>query len=423
MFFLYDIFFILFALIYFPYALLAGKVHRGFLIRLGFLPPRLRDDFATRQNIWFHAVSVGEVMAVVSLIKEVKAVFPQSRVVLSTVTQTGYRVAKERLAKEDIVFYAPFDFSAIVRCLVTLIKPQIYVTAETEIWPNMLVALARVKVPVVLVNGRISDRSFKRYQMAQFLLWPALRAVKVFCMQTPLDASRITALGARASQVRVTGNMKFDFSDEPGGYARGDVGLTPREKLLIAGSTHPGEEKILLDVFCALKKDFPLLRLLLAPRHIERAAEVADDVKAARFVPIFFSRLREGHVPPDGVVILDTIGQLRGLYRLADYVVIGKSLLGHGGQNLVEPAFFGKPVVVGPHMENFKNIMEMFLASQAVIQVDSHVALTQELRTLLSDPARAQEMGERARQVVRQAQGAVAKNLQEIRSHLSPAFR
>lgn len=389
-------------------------------MRLGFFPKTLRQEITKEKSIWFHAVSVGEVIAVLGLIERIKKDFPQHQIVLSTVTKTGYSVAQARLPIEDVIIYAPIDFSWVVRKYIRLIKPEIYITAETEIWPNLFTALSKQHIPIAQVNGRISDKGYARYRMVCPLIKGILRKVESFCMQSQLDADRIVALGAFPDSVHVVGNIKFDDAPQKTGDELEDLGLRGDTSLWIAGSTHPGEEDIVLNIFKGLKEEFPNLHLVIASRHVERAGEVANLVKAHGFESRYLSQLlaaKEMSLREDSVVVVDQIGYLRSLYSLAEIVFVGKSLTVGGGQNIIEPAFFGKPILVGPQMQNFKDVVRIFLEAGGVIQVQDADELLTKMRELLKDPSKRQSLGHAAQKVVRDNQGATAKT-QQLLSNL-----
>ncbi|MCK5579638.1 MAG: 3-deoxy-D-manno-octulosonic acid transferase [Candidatus Omnitrophica bacterium] len=418
MFILYDIIFILFAVLYFPYVIIKGKWHAGFWARLGFVGAKDFSRLRSKKNIWIHAVSVGEVLAIVTLIEEMKQQCPEHQIVVSTVTPTGYALARQKLSKEDVIIFAPLDFSWIVRHYAKLIHPEIYVTAETEIWPNLFLALSKRGIPVIQVNGRISDKAYRRYRRVRFILKKVLGCVSAFCMQSRTDASKVVALGAPSSKVQVVGNVKFDGLSATTPYGFADIGLEDQTPLWVAGSTHPGEEEIVLDVFKKLKSEFPDLRLLIAPRHVERAGEVAQIVKQADLSPVRFSQIKKASISEDAVIVVDEIGHLRGLYGLAKIVFVGKSLIGHGGQNILEPAAFGKPIFIGPNMQNFKDIAQLFLDADAVVQVKDANDLLVQLSHLLNNPQKMDLLSQKAQDLVQKHQGATAQTLQIIAEFL-----
>ncbi len=416
---LYNIISIVFILLYLPYLVVRGKWHAGLWQRMGKLDEPFRQAFADGDFVWLHAVSVGEVLAVRGLFDEIRARCPGRKFVLSTVTVTGYTLAKKTFP-DVVVIFAPLDLSWVVERFIALIRPRAYITAETEIWPNIMSAMKRHSVPVAVVNGRISDRTFKRYSLVRGLLRPVLQGVDLFCMQTPVDRERITTLGARPEKVRVAGNVKFDIALSADEDLWQRLGLPAGDPLWVAGSTHPGEEEIVLRVFTALKQDFPQLRLVLAPRHVERSDEVADLAARHGLSVTRLSRILDGQerLSSHPVLLVDTIGHLRSLYSFASVVFVGKSLAGKGGQNIIEPAGFAKPVAVGPHMENFRDVLKAFLDDQAVCVVRDEQELLDVLRQWLIDPQQSKALGEKALGVVRRHQGAAGRTLQELKTIL-----
>ena len=407
---LYDIVFFVFAVLMIPVLMLKGKFHPGFWARCGFLSARALPDCPSGR-IWIHAVSVGEVLAAQGVIRGLRERWPGHPLVITTVTPTGYALARARMAAGDTVLFAPLDLSWVVRRYIRLIRPAAYIAAETEIWPNLFAALKGQGVPVLVVNGRVSAKSFSRYRRVRRLLGPALAAVQCFCVQTETDAERVRALGVPAERVRVLGNMKFDDLGTTRPYARSQLGLAEGDLVWVAGSTHPGEEQIVLEIYGRLLSDFSGLRLILAPRHIERADEVEDLIRQAGRTAVRFSR-REGQtLSGQQVLLVDTIGQLRALYAVADLVFVGKSLTGRGGQNVIEPAACGKPILTGPHMQNFQQIMQIFQSGGAICCVRDRADLEIQARRLLADPQHRDALGRRARQIVLSNQGAVEKTL------------
>ena len=387
-------------------------------MRFGFFPESLKEKLRKTNNIWVHAVSVGEVLVILRLIDLIRKELPRFSILLSTVTKTGYDLGRCRLKPEDTVVYAPLDFSLIVQNYIRLIRPKIYITAETEIWPNLFYGLNRRGVPIVQVNGRISDKSFKGYRKFSIVIRRVLKAVSFFCMQSELDAQRIKSLGADENKVAVVGNLKFDDLTEARTYTVEDIGLSTQDKVWIAGSTHPGEEELILRIFRKISAEFSNFRLIIAPRHIERTTEVSQLVAQAGFTPVEFSKIKEKEITKNSIIVVDTIGHLRSLYSVADIVFIGKSLVKEGGQNMIEPAFFAKPIVVGPHMQNFKDIMKIFLEAKAIIQINNEQALEHELIRFLENPEDMASIGKRGKDIVQKNQGATARTLKIIKQHL-----
>jgi 3-deoxy-D-manno-octulosonic-acid transferase len=432
MFIFYDLIFLIVAIIHLPVYLFRGKFHRGFLSRLGFLPV----DLKLERPIWIHAVSVGEAMAVSRLVEELRQAYPGKNFVISTVTPTGNKIARKIAARGDLVTYLPLDFGFIVKRVIGRIRPALFIIAETEIWPNLISCLSRQNIPVAIVNARISDSSFKGYLLAGFLLKPVFKKIGLFCVQSSNDAQRLMRLGVAQERIRVTGNMKFDAAlrkiDSDTVKYRQDLRLNSSDSLLVCGSTHPGEEEIILEVYKQLYKDFPRIRLLIAPRHPERALDIEKIVIKYGFMPCRISKLngQTGQLParpaggPAGrqerangqtVFILDTIGHLISFYAIADIVFVGGSLVKKGGQNILEPACLGKPVLFGPYMFNFRDIAGLFLSNQAAISVHTPQELKARIKELLVNPRQAEELGRKAKQLIINNTGATKRNLELIK--------
>ena len=389
-------------------------------MRLGIFPQGLINRIKGRKNIWLHTVSVGEAQAASALVKNLKHEYPDFCLVISTVTETGNKVARKLAGPQDIVIYSPLDVSFIVKKVASIINPKLFVIAETEIWPNLIINLARKSVPVILVNGRISANSFRGYKIIRPFFKKLLRSFNLFCMQTKEDAQRIVELGAEKSKVKATGNMKFDISSsEFRMFMSSELGLKENEKLLIAGSTHRGEEEIILQAYKELVKNHSDLRLLIAPRHIERAQELERLVAKLGFRAQRFSNigLTTNYEPQttNPILILDTIGRLKNIYALADIVFIGGSLIPHGGQNPIEPAIFGKAILFGPYMSNFSNISEAFLNNRAAIMLKDAPQLKDACSKLLKEPILRRDLGHRAKELVQKNKGATLKNMGLIR--------
>lgn len=404
---IYDLTFILFSLFYLPVFLFKGKAHKGFCQRFGF-SKNFKAILKSRNNIWIHAVSVGEVQAASSLLDFLREIFPLGRLVISTVTPAGNKLARNYALADELVIYFPLDLSFVVKKFVKYIKPIIFITTETEIWPNLFLALEKKNIPVILVNGRISERSFSGYKLIRPLLKSILRNVKLFCMQSPIDAERITNLGASKERVVVTGNMKFDVKFSGAKYQLTDLGLKNSDLLLIAGSTHKGEEEIIVNVYKNLLAEFPNLKLLLAPRHIERCAGIETKLKNNGIRYIRFSQAFK-NVKDFEAILLDTIGNLNSLYALADVVFMGGSLIKKGGHNIIEPARLGKAVVFGQFMFNFRDIAQMFLERGAAVSINSKEELEGSLRKLLLDKNLRGKIGEAAKKIVEENSAAAEK--------------
>lgn len=402
--------------------LLAKKrCRRGLLQRLGFLPEG-NNQGDSRKILWVHAVSLGEVVAAVPLVRALHVRYPAYRLLVSTVTETGREAVERQLADVAEHCYAPLDFPWVVTRVVQRLSPTLFLFVETELWPNLLRALARQGVPSILVNGRLSSSSFRGYRLVKPFFQQVLETVTLCLMQSDRDAQRIVSLGADSARVLRTGNIKFDqpLPDKTSGsLSRRTIAVDEQEDLIVAGSTHPGEEEQLLDSYQRLQREIPSLVLLLAPRHIERAAEVESVVKARGLLAVRRSALgqSEGASFQPGlprVVILDTRGELAGAYRHAVLSFVGGTLIPVGGHNLLEPARWGKPVFFGPHTDHCAEVAELLLRAGGGIQVHDGQELTAEMARWLRDRSGLQRKGEAARQVVLDNQGALEQSLQLI---------
>ncbi|MFA4982476.1 MAG: 3-deoxy-D-manno-octulosonic acid transferase [Candidatus Omnitrophota bacterium] len=423
---LYDIGFFIFSLFYLPTLLFKGKLHGDFAERFGIYGVEKKKALeAAKDAIWIQAVSVGEVAVCRKLIPSLRQRFPDRTIILSTITKTGNGLARKLFSPDAVVIYFPLDFSSVVKKSVAIIRPKTYIMVETEIWPNVLREMRFNSIPAILINGRISDRSFGKYKLVKPFLKNVLSKISLFCMQSATDAGRVVELGAPEERVSVTGNMKFDIAlssdTEAVRRLKEDIGFQEGDELIVAGSTHRGEEEMVVSAFKELAVGSPKLRLLIAPRHIERSAEVESVVRTAGFQAVKMSS-RRGH-PPAGnenpVFILDTIGLLNSAYSLAAVVFIGGSLVKHGGQNPIEPAVSGKPVVFGPHMFNFKDMTAALLKDGGAVQVQDAVGLTAALRDILKDENKRAALGNNAKEVIKRNCGATEKNLEILEKVVS----
>ena len=416
----------LFALVYFlllPKFLLRmrrrGGYGKGFLQRFAVYGPEVRARLAgDRDRIWVHAVSVGEVYVGLRFIEELRAARPKAAFVLTTTTSTGRRVAEAGLAEDDVLLYFPSDCPGIVRRAFRRLRPRAILLVENELWPNLLREADRRKVPVFLVNGRISASSYRGYRKVRWMTRRALPLVRRFLVQSEEDAARLLDLGAPAERVQAVGSAKYDVvRDDPAAAAQAQAilraaGLGEGDLLLVGGSTWPGEEAALLRVYRALKPRYPALRLVLVPRHVERRPEIEADIARQGLAHTRRSALDERKAAgPVDILLVDTTGELRGLYTAATVIFVGKSLTQTGGQNIIEPALPGKPIVVGPHLENFPGVAEDFRQAGALIQVDDERGLREAVRDLLDNADKRAAYGDRARQLVERKRGAVAASV------------
>ncbi|MBI3252953.1 MAG: glycosyltransferase [Candidatus Omnitrophica bacterium] len=415
--FLYDIFFLVFAVGYLPFFLAKGKHRGGFLERLGILPASVRRKAAGRETVWIHGVSVGEVTLAVRLGKELKAVFPGTPFIFTTTTPAGKQVAEKLKDPGDTVLYFPVDFRFCVRRFIRNVRPRLVMIVETEIWPNLIWELSNKAVPMVLVNGRISDKAFRRYRRFVFFLGPLLRRFSGIGAQDETMRARFVELGADPARVKVTGNLKGDWRppDDKAPATADLKGLTKARGwfLCIAGSTHEGEEKILFELAGRLRKKRPNFRLLVAPRHLHRLsaieAEAGKNGLVHKSLSDFLKNSANGR--DADVILLDEMGLLGALYEAADLVFIGGSLVPVGGHNPVEPAYFGKPIVFGPFMDNFKEMAQAFKQAGAGVE-SSAENLESEIAFLMDHPEKRAALGENAKHWVSRQAGAIQKNIE-----------
>lgn len=424
-FFIYDFLFLILLMVFLPYLYLKRQNREDGIIwlkeRFGFISDNKLSSIHGRP-IWIHAVSVGEVMASIPLISAIKERHPNRSMVLSTVTDTGHLIAMERAKDVDAIIYLPFDISPSVKGVLKRVRPEVFILIETEIWPNLLRALRRNGIPSLVINGRISRKSFKGYKRMRKLMRIVLKDISKFGMQTTSDAERIKEIGADPSRIEVIGNIKFDqplseVSSETE-RLRESYGICGKS-LFVAGSTHEGEEGIILDVYKELKKDFHDLILIVAPRHIDRVREIEDMVREKGITFRRRTELIEKGRGDTHVIILDTIGELARIYSMARVVFIGGSLVRAGGHNILEPAVYSRPILFGPYMGNFEDIAQTFLENGAARQVSNGSHLKKEMEYLLRNTDEARVMGENARNIIEENKGAVKKAIRIIEGFLA----
>ena len=431
MYFIYSLFTLAGFLLASPYFLYQAVRHKKYIgslrQRLGYLPIATNVD--SEESIWIHAVSVGEALTVRALVTELRARHPRLRLFVSTTTITGLQVARRSLRHVDAFFYFPFDWAFILRRTLKIVNPRLFVMMETEIWPNLLRLCRERGVKTMVINGRISSRSYSRYHLIRPFFRRVLADVDRFCMQSEESARRVIDLGADPARVSVTGSLKFDSLEMPAPSAHGKLRarvlrffrLSPGRVAIVAGSTLRGEESALLRAFARLKVTAPGALAILAPRQPERFDEVERLARDAGFVTARRSDLPIDTEPRADVVVLDTLGELAQLYQLATAVFVGGSLVDNGGHNILEPAIFGKPIVFGPYMRNFKEIADAFVANGAAVQVQSERELEDALLALVTDPVRRARLGAAARALVQANRGAKERTLAVIDDLLPPA--
>jgi len=410
-----------------PYWLLQrlrhGKYRAGLGERLGRIPRRLVAQPAP-PAIWVHAVSVGEVLAVSGLVAELKNRFPGHRVVASTTTDTGQKLARARFGMEN-VFYFPLDFAFAIRPYLRLLRSELIVIAETEFWPNFLRLAHGSGARIAVVNARISDRSWPGYRRFRRLLVGVLQQVDLFLTQTEEDARRLEEIGAPAERVHVTGNLKFDVPVPAAppivASLRAAFQQANTSPVIVCGSTVDGEEPLLLQAFENVLASHPHSAMILAPRHPERFSEVAE-LLAKLGIRFWRRSLWSGDPIGGGVLLIDTIGELAALYSLADVAFVGGSLVPRGGHNIIEPAMHGVPIVVGNHTENFRDIVGLFQSRDAV-RVVGPAELPLVMMELIANPAERAELGRRAAETLRGQMGATQRTVQALERLLAPAVR
>ena len=391
----------------------SGKYRAGLSERLGNVPARLRATGANENCIWIHAVSVGEVLAVSGLVAELRKKFVDWRIVVSTTTLTGQKLAREKFGEEN-TFYLPIDFTFALTPYFERLSPKLVVLAETEFWPNFLHVAKLRGARVAVVNARISDRSFPRYRRFRGLLAKVLKNVDIFLAQSELDRERLEVIGAPKNRLQVGGNLKFDVKApaEAPIVRQLQAAIAADSPVLVCGSTVEGEEELLLAAFKQLQRSHRNAVMLLAPRHPERFDSVAQKISAEGIG--FVRRSAWNGAPIDGgVLLLDTIGELAPLYALSTIAFVGGSLVPRGGHNILEPAQFGKPILVGPYSENFRDIIAIFSAATAV-QIVDRSRLTSSLHMLLENPAEREALGRRAQQVFASQAGATQRTLDAL---------
>lgn len=402
---------------------ITGKEKGGFAQRLSFGLPQ------TTGCIWVHAVSVGESMAASALVRELSALFPDETIVVSTITDAGNVTAKKMISQAKHIFYLPLDFKPFVKKAIRLIRPKALIIVETELWPNVIREAKKTGAKVLLASGRISDKSLGKYQKYAFFFREVLSLFDVICMQSPEEVQKILSLGAPTQNVVIGGNAKLDIvfeepEEKEKALLKPYLHLSARQKLWVAGSTHPGEEKMLLDVYKKLRGKNVSVSLLLAPRHTQRCDEVEALVKehgfsCARRTKFSNTNTQKSDSTPR-VLLLDTMGELQMFYSIADVIFVGGSLVPAGGHNVLEPVSLGKSAFCGPYMENFKGILEILKPSGAVIQVNDAHELMEKMAASLQNEEGLLDAGRKGKELIEKNRGAsrfVAFLLKDLFTH------
>jgi len=396
-----------------------GGYGQHFEQRIGHFGANTKARLRAERRVWVHAVSVGEIYVALRFIKAYRDAHPNAYFALSTTTSTGHAIARKEIDPRDVLFYFPVDLPVIIRKVLHIVNPLRIVLVEGEFWPNLIRLADQQGIPISLVNGRMSKSSYRGYRKLRALTADVLRRIDPICVQGDVDAQRLIGIGAPPDNVHIMGTVKFDVAqrDPAGEEVAQDVmrkiHLPSNSVVLLGGSTWPGEEAVLCDLFKTLRQNHPDLFLVLVPRHVERAGEVVQTLEEQGL-----SYVRRSQVDtldtaqrPD-VLFVDTTGELRNFYSVAHIIFVGKSLAEHGGQNPIEPAMYGKAVVVGPNMENFPAVMEEFTRKEAVVQVKDQKALGQMLAQLIEDPVERHALGQRAARTVEQNRGVIERTVE-----------
>ena len=424
---LYNILFIFFFVLSSPYYFWRmwrrGDWLEGFSQRFGRYDTKLKQALTNRQVIWLHAVSVGEVNLCTQLIRSLEPRLPNAKIVVSTTTTTGMGELKKKLPTHISKIYYPIDRRKFVARAVATVKPEAIVLVEAEIWPNFIWRAQNLNIPLFLVNARLSDRSYRGYKRFGFLFRPLFATFAGVGAQNDADAAKLRELGFRPEVVRVVGSLKFDAAklderrllDVPA-LLRG-IGVKPGAPLLVGGSTHAGEEGILAEIYLRLRQRFPDLFLVIVPRHFERSREVGRELEARGVKFVYRSELSANSQRHNGeldCLLVNTTGELKYFYEHAAVIFVGKSLTAEGGQNPIEPGALAKPMIFGPNMQNFADVVRNFVAQDAAVQVNNAAELESALAQLLADPARREQLGRNAVKVVRENLGAVERTVDMI---------
>lgn len=424
---LYNILFTFFFLLSSPYYFWRlrrrGDWQDGFFQRFGAFDTKVKQAITNRQVIWLHAVSVGEVNLCTQLIRSLEPRVPNAKIVVSTTTTTGMGELKKKLPIHISKVYYPIDRRPYVTRAIAILRPQAIVLVEAEIWPNFIWRAQQQRIPLFLVNARLSDRSFRGYKRFGFLFRKLFATFTGVGAQNEADAARLRELGCRPEAIRVVGSLKFDAArinerrplNIPAILQQ--LGVAPDAQLLIGGSTHAGEEGILAEIYKRLRLRFPKLFLILVPRHFERSREVGRELEARGVKFAYRSELtartqhREGDLD---CLLVNSTGELKYFYEQADVIFVGKSLTAEGGQNPIEPGALGKAMVFGPNMQNFAEVARSFVAGEGAEQVKDAAELETRLAALLADANRRSQLGRNALKVVRENLGAIERTVDMI---------
>jgi len=406
-----------------PLILTSKKRRKTVLQRLGFARCSNRKNehktlMPNDRPIWVHALSVGETLASVELVKMLRKSIPHRKIFFSVSTATGFDEARKLLADEtDFLFFYPYDILFVVKKILRQVSPSLFILVESDIWPTFLLELKKMDIPAVLVNARLSPSSLAGYKRLSFVMKPVLNSFSRICVQSEAQGKRFAQVGVNPDKICITGNMKFDrkttsFSTHNIRSIRKSMAIPENRKVFLAGSTHTGEERILIESFTRLKSIFPDLVLIIVPRNPDRADEVC---RIASDSEMTIKKMSQGNFDATDVIIVDSMGVLGKLYAIADVAFVGGSLAPFGGHNPLEPAAFEKPIIFGPDMSDFPEISRMLLDAGGAIEVNDDEDIYQSVREILSNPTKAIEIGKKALDIFKANQGAVEKTVAVIK--------
>jgi 3-deoxy-D-manno-octulosonic-acid transferase len=429
MFILYNILLLVAAVFAVPYyavrMILTGKYRKSLGPKFGFTDAAVFHAMQGSPRIWIHAVSVGEVTAAAPVVASLRARYKDACIVLSTSTETGQEMARRIVPDVTAIIYYPLDIPLVVRKVLRRVKPDIFIPTETELWPNFIRICREMGVKIVMINGRISPRSFKKYSLTRFFWKDILGAIEEIGVISETDGARLEALGMPSSRIRVLGNAKYDsLAAKASPQLRGEImerlNMQEGDRSLVAGSTHEGEEEVVLSVYKRLLNPYPDMKLIIVPRHVERGPAVHAAVRGRGFADaISLTEINAGKRRADErVIVIDAIGELFAVYSLASVVFCGGSLVPKGGQNILEPAAWGKVVFYGPHMDDFRDEKELLEKSGAGITVTGADDLGEKILAILSDREELAARGERGRRVVAANAGAAERYAEMIRLYI-----
>jgi len=397
-----------------------GGYKKHFEQRVGVYGHGTAERLNEVRRIWIHAVSVGEIHVALRFIRAYREKNRDAHFVVSTATSTAHALGNKELDSRDVLIYFPIDLPLVMKRAFDAIRPRKLILVECEFWPNLIRQARKREIPVSLINGRISDSSFKGYMKLRPFIRRLLEMIDPVCVQSQQDAERMIAMGARLETVHTLGTAKYDLPPPAADAAAAaetvlrNIGVPEKALILLGGSTWPGEEAALCEIYKKLREKHPELFLVLVPRHAERRDKVIRAVESHALSYALRSNVDERPLSRSDLLIVDTTGELMSFYAAADVVFIGKSLCEHGGQNPIEPALFGKAIVTGPNMENFPGVMDDFLEKDALIRLQDIQSLEQTIGTILSDPTVCGQLGAAARQVVESRCGVIGKMVEEV---------